>query len=58
MGSAGTLALGISSWLKFGKTTISIAAGSQHARLSGGSDMATIASTQLNKVASNSELPI
>ena len=53
MGTMGTLALGIGSWLKFGKNTMSIAAGgSQGQKLSTSSDMATIASTQLNKVKS------
>ena len=54
MGTMGTLALGIGSWVKFGKNTMSIAAGGgRDAKLSTSSDMATIASTQLNKVKSN-----
>jgi len=54
MGTMGTLAIGIGSWLKFGKNTMSIAAGgSRDKMLSTSSDLAGIASTQLNKVKSN-----
>jgi hypothetical protein len=53
MRTMGTLALGIGSWLKFGKNTMSIAAGRSETRQSTSSDMATLASTQLNKVKSN-----
>ena len=53
MGTMGTLALGIGSWLKFGKNTMSIAAGGRDPKLSTSSDLAGIASTQLNKVKSN-----
>ena len=51
MGTMGKLALGIGSWVKFGKATCSIAAGSKSvAKVSTATDIASIANTQLNKV--------
>ena len=49
MATMGTLALGIGSWIKFGKQTGSIA-GMAVAKPSPSGGIADIASTQLNKV--------
>lgn len=52
MGTMGTLAVGIQSWLKFGKATISFAAGGTQraAKMSTNSEMANLANTQMSKV--------
>ena len=52
MGTMGTLAVGIQSWLKFGKATISFAAGGTQraAKMSTNSEMANLANTQMTKV--------
>ena len=48
----GTLAVGIQSWLKFGKATISFAAGGtqRSAKMSTNSEIANLANTQMSKV--------
>ena len=56
MAGLGKLALGIGSWLKFGKQTMSIAAGERDPKLSTGSlggdhpVISNFANTQLSKV--------
>ena len=52
MGTMGTLAVGIQSWLKFGKATISFAAGGtqRSAKMSTNSEIANLANTQMSKV--------
>ena len=52
MGTMGTLAVGIQSWLKFGKATISFAAGGtqRSVKMSTNSEIANLANTQMSKV--------